>query len=201
MLCDSLSRFDCIEMENGVDGLSYLEKHPGYVDLVIMDFDIPMMDGYEMLQCIQSNQLIKSVPVIIITSVEKQSELGKAFDLGVDEVLMKPFDSSVVLKRVQNMLQIGNSRLFHNVMEDLVRVAIDENIDNLGICSCPICRKDLMTLTLNRVMPKYATSEKGAIISKVGTTVEEKIKLLAEVAYTAQKIKEKPRHALSNINS
>ncbi len=201
MLCDSLSRFDCIEMENGVDGLSYLEKHPGYVDLVIMDFAMPMMDGYEMLQCIQSNQLIKSIPVILIISAEDQEQIRKAFDLGVDDVLMKPFEQNIVLKRVQNMLQIGNSRQFHNVMEDLVRVAIDENIDNLGICSCPICRKDLMTLTLNRVTPKYATSEKGAIISKVGTTVEEKIKILAEVAHTAQQIKEHPRHALSNINS
>lgn len=200
-LCDSLSRFECIEMENGVNGLSYLEKNPGCVDLVIMGFDMPVMDGFEMLQCVQSNQLIKSVPVILVVSPGDHEEIRKAFDLGVDDVLVKPFDENIVLKRVQNMLQLGNSRRFHNVMEDLVRVAIDENIDNLGICSCPICRKDLMTLTLNRVTPKYATSEKGAIISKVGTSVEEKIKILAEVAHTAQQIKEHPRHNLSNINS
>jgi competence protein ComFB len=94
------------------------------------------------------------------------------------------------------MLDLSENRSIHNVMEDLIKLEIDENIDTLGICPCPICRRDLMTLTLNHVSPKYVSTEKGAIMSRVGGNNRvERIKLLAEIANYAQMVKERPRHS------
>ena len=187
---------ECISVKNGVEGLSYMEKHPGEVDLIISELSMSGMSGFEMIECIYENPVNKVIPTLGITTLEREEDIKKAFDAGVDDILPKPFEPDVVKKRVKNMLYISDSRNIHNVMEDLIRVEIDENIDTLGICSCPICRKDLMTLTLNHVAPKYVSTEKGAIVSKVGgMSRTERIKLLAEIAHYAQMVKANPRHS------
>lgn len=187
---------ECISVENGIDGLSYMEKHPGEVDLIISELSMSRMSGFEMIGCIYENPVNKVIPTLGIMTLEKEAEIKRAFDIGVDDILPKPFESDVVKKRVKNMLYISERRNIHNVMEDLIRVEIEENIDTLGICSCPICRRDLMTLTLNHVAPKYVSTEKGAIVSKVGgMSRTERIKLLAEIAHYAQMVRDKPRHS------
>lgn len=198
MLMDLLKvDYECIPAQNGVEGLSYLEKNPGEIDLIITDIVMPVMDGFEMLECIQNNALSKNIPVLIETSLEKKEDIARAFDVGVDDIISKPFNPDIVKKRVYNMLDIGDNRKVHNVMEDLIRTEIDENIVNLGICPCPICRKDLLTLTLNNVTPKYVSTEKGGVIIKAGSLASrnERIKLLAEITHYAQLVKEKPRHS------
>lgn len=192
---------ECISAQNGVDGLSYLEQHPGQVDLVVTDLIMPAMDGFEMMKCIQANALNRNIPILVITASDQQEDIKKAFVYGADDILMKPLQADIVRKRILNMFDIADSRSIHNVMEDMVRIEIDENIDGLGICPCPVCRRDLMTLTLNNVPPKYVNTEKGAIMSKVGSMSRaEKIKLLAEIAHCAEMVRDRPRHSLPDSN-
>ena len=192
---------DCISAQNGVEGLSYLEQHPGQVDLIVVDLIMPVMDGFEVMKCIQSNALNRNIPILVITASDQQEDIKKAFACGADDILMKPLQSDIVRKRILNMFDIADRRNIHNVMEDMVRIEIEENIDSLGICPCPVCRRDLMTLTLNNVPPKYVNTEKGAIMSKVGSMSRaEKIKLLAEIAHYAEKVRDRPRHSLPDSN-
>lgn len=192
---------DCIFAENGVEGLSYLEQHPGQVDLIVTDLIMPVMDGFEMMKCTQANALNSNIPILVITASDHQEDIKRAFVMGADDVLMKPLQRDIVKKRVLNMFDIADRRNIHNIMEDMVRIEIEENIDELGICPCPVCRRDLMTLTLNNVPPKYVNTEKGAIMSKVGSMSRaEKIKLLAEIAHCAEMVRDRPRHSLPDSN-
>lgn len=192
---------ECIPAQNGVEGLSYLEKHPGQIDLIVTDLVMPVMDGFEMMKCIHSNALNRNIPLLAIAASDQQEDIKKAFAYGADDVLIKPLQSDIVKKRIQNMFDIADHRTLHNIMEDMVRIEIEENIDDLGICSCPVCRRDLMTLTLNNVPPKYVNTEKGAIMSKVGSMSRtERIKLLAEIAHCAEMVRDKPRHSLPDSN-
>ena len=153
------------------------------------------------MKCIQSNALNRNIPILVITASDQQEDIKKAFDCGADDILMKPLQSDIVRKRILNMFDIADRRNIHNVMEDMVRIEIEENIDSLGICPCPVCRRDLMTLTLNNVPPKYVNTEKGAIMSKVGSMSRaEKIKLLAEIAHYAEMVRDRPRHSLPDSN-
>lgn len=187
---------DCVIAKNGVEGIACLEDHPGEIDVIITDLVMPMMDGFEMISCIQEKEAFKSIPILIITSLTGKDDIKRAFDMGVDDIVEKPFDPEIIKRRIKNMLELADSRMIHNVMEDLVRVEIEENIDTLGICPCPICRKDLMTLTLNNVPPKYVSTEKGALISTVTSrSREERIKILAEVAHYAEMVRSRPRHS------
>ena len=192
---------ECIPAQNGVEGLSYLEKHPGQIDLIVTDLVMPVMDGFEMMKCIHSNALNRNIPLLAIAASDQQEDIKKAFAYGADDILIKPLQPDIVKKRIQNMFDIADHRTLHNIMEDMVRIEIEENIDDLGICPCPVCRRDLMTLTLNNVPPKYVNTEKGAIMSKVGSMSRtERIKLLAELAHCAEMVRDKPRHSLPDSN-
>lgn len=202
-LIQDLLQYDCecISAQNGVEGMFYLEQHPGQVDLIVADLIMPVMDGFEMMKCIQSNALNRNIPILVITASDQQEDIKKAFAYGADDILMKPLQVDIVKKRILNMFDIADRRNIHNVMEDMVRIEIEENIDDLGICPCPVCRRDLMTLTLNNVPPKYVNTEKGAIMSKVGSMSRtEKIKLLAEIAHYAEMVRDRPRHSLPDSN-
>lgn len=185
-----------ISFQKGEDGLNYLSENVGEIDLVIMDLMLPEMDGFEMLESIQKNPLYKGIPVLVVTTAERTQDIRRVYDLGVDDIIIKPINPDIVRQRVRNMLDAGDARRVHNVMEDLIWMEIEENIADLGICPCPICRKDLLTLTLNHVTPKYVTTEKGEIITKAGSLASrnERIKLLAEITRYTSRIKEKPRH-------
>lgn len=187
---------DCITVQNSDEGLLYLEKNAGELDLIIIDFPVPADKELEMLTRIENNSVYRNIPVLIIASLEQTEDIANVFDIGADDIISKPLNPDIVKKRVENMLRTGSNRMVHNVMEDLIRAEIDEYIDNLGICTCPICRRDLLTLTLNNVQPKYVTSEKGAAITKAERIAsrEEKIKLLTEITYCAQMVKKRPHH-------
>ncbi len=191
------SDYECISVQNGKEGLSYLENNPGEIDLIITELEMPVMNGFDMLEHIQEDPMKKNIPVLIETSPEQKEKIARAFKAGADDILPKPIYADIVQKRIGNILNMGNGRKLHNVMEDLIQKGIDENISNLGICPCPICRKDLLTLTLNNVKPKYVSTEKGQIIAKAVSLVsrEENTMLLAQITHYAKQIRENPRHS------
>lgn len=188
--------YECISVQNGKEGLSYLENNPGEIDLIITELEMPVMNGFEMLEHIQEDPMKKNIPVLIEIFPEQKEEIARALNAGADDILSKPLCADIARKRIRNILSMGNVRKLHNVMEDLIQKGIDENIKNLGICPCPICRKDLLTLTLNNVKPKYVSTEKGQIIAKAVSLVsgEENTMLLAKITHYAKQIRENPRH-------
>lgn len=188
--------YRCILVESKDEGLLYLEKNAGEVDLIIIDLPTPVARGLELLKDIESNPMHRNIPVLVLAALERTEDIKSVFDIGADDIISKPLNPDIVKKRVDNMLWISRNRMVHNVMEDVIRAEIDEYIDSLGICTCPICRRDLLTLTLNNVKPRYVTSEKGAVITKAERMAsnEEKVKLLTEITYYAQMVKERPNH-------
>jgi len=188
--------YDCVPVPNGEEGIAYLEKNLGEIGLIIMDMGMSGEAGYAILERIRKSPQQKNILVLIMTELEQLQDITHAFDIGVDDIIVKPVNPDILKQRVNNMFNIAENTLVHNVMEDLIRTEIDENIVNLGICPCPICRKDLLALTLNNVKPKYVSTEKGEIITKAGSLAswEGRMKLLAEVTHYASLIKEKPRH-------
>lgn len=94
------------------------------------------------------------------------------------------------------MLEVGKNRKVHNVMEELIESVINENIDTLGICPCPKCHRDLLTLTLNNVKPKYISTERGETVIKATqlASMNDRIQLLTEITRYARLVSDNPRH-------
>ena len=75
---------------DGVDGLDKLVAHPGYYDLVILDINMPKMNGLEMLEMLQKNHMHEAVVVVSTVAIEGAKETIRALELGALDFVKKP---------------------------------------------------------------------------------------------------------------
>jgi two-component system, cell cycle response regulator DivK len=98
----STAGYDLIEAMNGEDGVALaLSMRP---DLILMDIQLPVMDGYEATRRIKSNAELKSIPVIAVTSYALSGDEAKARAAGCDAYVAKPFSPRQLLAKVREYL-------------------------------------------------------------------------------------------------
>lgn len=107
MLSDMLSDdYDIVEAADGEEALSILKERVYDIDLVLLDIIMPAVDGFGVLDVMKRYHWIDNTPVIMISSETSQSYLRKAFELGVTDYILRPFDSFIIHKRVSNTLML-----------------------------------------------------------------------------------------------
>ncbi len=92
--------YDVVNASNGLEALA--EFTTQNIDLVILDLMMPRMDGLETTRRIRQRSM---VPIIILTALDEESDKIKAFDLGADDYLTKPFGVGELLARVKAVLR------------------------------------------------------------------------------------------------
>jgi len=94
------------EVTTAKDGLDALEKlHEARVpDLMLLDIEMPRMDGYELATQMKSDPRLRDVPVIMITSRTGEKHRQRAFDIGVDRYLGKPYQEAELLAQIGEVL-------------------------------------------------------------------------------------------------
>jgi two-component system chemotaxis response regulator CheY len=93
-----------VEAQDGLDGLSKLSA--GWFDLVIIDINMPVMDGLKLVSVVRNNDLHKNVPILIITTQSNEEDRKRAMELVVNDYLTKPVQAQQVIKTVKNLLNI-----------------------------------------------------------------------------------------------
>jgi hypothetical protein len=103
-LQDSLEKnnFETQIANNGKAGLDLLKQKP--YTLVISDIIMPEMDGYEVCRRIKSNDALKSIPVILLTSLSDPHDVIEALECGADNFVTKPYNEKFLISRIQNIL-------------------------------------------------------------------------------------------------
>jgi CheY-like chemotaxis protein len=102
-----LSEFDCqvIEASNGKEGLeAILKERP---DLVILDIDMPGMNGLDMLMKVRNNDDIMNTPVIMLTSKAKPHNIRIAKELDIVAFLAKPFNRQLLIDRISKVVELS----------------------------------------------------------------------------------------------
>jgi two-component system KDP operon response regulator KdpE len=92
--------FNVVTASNGIEALSIFHAQP--IDLVIVDILMPHLDGLETTRRIRQSSM---VPIIILTALGEETDKVKAFDLGADDYLTKPFGIGELLGRVKAVLR------------------------------------------------------------------------------------------------
>ncbi len=93
-----------VEMaSDGRQAIAYLEKGNKY-DLVIMDLQMPVMDGYETAACIRK-QLKMTIPILALTATALRGDQEKCKELEIDDFMLKPFDFNDLYRRLADLLQ------------------------------------------------------------------------------------------------
>ncbi len=101
-----------MEVTTAKDGLDAVEKLQDKIpDLVLLDIEMPRMDGYELATYMRNDPRLKTVPIIMITSRTGEKHRQRAFEIGVDRYLGKPYQEADLLQNVEEILRL--SRAIH----------------------------------------------------------------------------------------
>ena len=90
----------------GMRALKYL-KDEGKPDLIILDIDMPEIDGYKMLEMIREEDELKEVPILFLTSNNDKEHVVKAVAGGANDYTVKPIEEEVFMNKVQRLLKEG----------------------------------------------------------------------------------------------
>ena len=94
--------YDLIEAENGEEALAAVAKHRP--DLVLMDIQLPIMDGYEATRRLKADPKFKAIPIIVVTSYALSGDEGKAREAGCDAYVTKPYSPRLLLAKIKEFL-------------------------------------------------------------------------------------------------
>ena len=105
------SRYEVITASNGEEGLKKAASEKP--DLVLLDTNMPIMNGHEVLERLKQYSELKNIPVIMVTALCEAEDVAKASSYGVVDYVAKPFDFTDLVEKIENALR--NSKAVQNV--------------------------------------------------------------------------------------
>ncbi|MCT7580305.1 GGDEF domain-containing response regulator [Aliarcobacter butzleri] len=101
--------------KSGTKALEILES-PNDIDLILLDIEMPDINGYDVLRKIKNNDTIKNIPIIFITGRTSQEDEEYGLNLGAIDYITKPFNNVIVKLRIKNYL---NLKIKNDMLEKL----------------------------------------------------------------------------------
>ncbi len=92
-----------ITARDGLDAISVLQDHKP--DIILLDIEMPRMDGYEFASYVRNDERVADVPIIMITSRVGDKHRARAIELGVNDYLGKPYQDSQLLEAIRRQLE------------------------------------------------------------------------------------------------
>jgi two-component system chemotaxis response regulator CheY len=99
--------FELLEAEDGPEGLEILTQADGRIDLVLLDWNMPGMTGYEVLTQIKQNVKFSKIPVMMVTSESQKENIIQAIKAGAANYMIKPFTMEELTKKILECLGKG----------------------------------------------------------------------------------------------
>lgn len=113
--------FEVLEARDGVEAVSYIRSYGVELALVLLDIVMPRMDGFNVLSVMNSYKWIQDIPVIMISSDNSPSSISRAYEMGATDFIQRPFDATVVNRRVQNTIMLyGKQRRLVGLVEEYI---------------------------------------------------------------------------------
>jgi DNA-binding response OmpR family regulator len=95
---------------NGRAALDHLEIVEQLPDLILSDVMMPLMDGFQLLETLRSHERWRNIPVILLTALTGHDDRMRAFRIGIDDYITKPFSPEELHVRIENALRNGAAR-------------------------------------------------------------------------------------------
>jgi len=118
LLCDMFqNNYKMLEAGDGEEALKMVEQYGQSIVTILLDIVMPNMDGFEVLKVLNAKKLVSRIPVILITGDTSIEAEKRAYEVGVADMVTKPFNPRVIRRRVQNTIDLYN---YKNKLERMV---------------------------------------------------------------------------------
>ena len=91
-----------VTARDGLDAITVLQEHE--VDIILLDIEMPRMDGYQFATHVRNDAKLKHLPIIMITSRSGEKHRAKAIEIGVNDYLSKPYQESQLIAAIQALV-------------------------------------------------------------------------------------------------
>ena len=127
--------YDYVQAENGRQAIHILQQDMN-IDLMLLDINMPEMNGFQVLDRMNTFHWINDIPVIMISSEEKKDVIERAYILGAEDYIRRPFDAFIVRRRVHNILNLyANQKRLMQMVADQIYEKEENNNLLIGILS------------------------------------------------------------------
>lgn len=139
--------FDVLEAEDGKSALTMIEEYSSSLNTILLDINMPNMNGYELLDILNRRGYLNDIPVLMISAEQGFETIMRCYDLGASDYVSRPYVASIVKKRVTNIVRLyEKQRKFKNEIKE----QIDEN-NKISL---------MMTTVLSHIV-EYRNNESG----------------------------------------
>lgn len=99
--------FDIVEAEDGYEALTIVENLKGELDLILLDWNMPRMNGLEVLKTLKKSEEYRRIPVMMVTTESNKENIIEAVKAGVAHYMIKPFTMEEIMKKMLECLGRG----------------------------------------------------------------------------------------------
>lgn len=96
------------EAGNGKEALEMLEKDPAQYRLVLVDWNMPVMNGLELLESLRAREQFSSLLIVMVTTETELGHMALALDAGANEYVMKPFTKDILVSKLELVGAVAN---------------------------------------------------------------------------------------------
>lgn len=112
MLCSLLEdQYEVLTAKNGKIGLKLLEEHYRELSLILLDVQMPVLNGIEVLKKVKEDALLSTVPIIVLTVNDEIDIELKCLELGAVDYITKPYNADIIRRRIRNVIRLKESSL------------------------------------------------------------------------------------------
>lgn len=98
--------FNIIEASGGKEAIEMIEAYGDSLGLILLDIIMPDIDGFGVLDYLKENDMLKRVPVILVTDDSSEDTGNRAYEYDVADMVIKPFEPRLIKRRAQNIMEL-----------------------------------------------------------------------------------------------
>lgn len=127
ILCEIFQNdYHMVEAENGKEALDLIRGRENEYAAILLDIVMPVMDGFAALEKMYESGFTKKVPVFLITAENTEESTIRGYEMGVMDVIGKPFISHIVKRRIESVIELFRIRNMLNKKVDMQERELDE---------------------------------------------------------------------------